>query len=116
MEIIYHAPTEGQPEPRYFLYAQGREEMKFITILRDIMQGEEVKLRFGGAEVVGKNIPGLPNEPCQAIALVVENSDAPDVPKKDVMDLSNIPAVAVESSAERKARIHRAQTGKGQPE
>jgi len=92
MKIQYHAPDDQNRYPKYFLRAESRAEMKFFTILRDLMKGKaNVSLKFVGADLVGKQVPGLPQDPVQNIGLYVEDPDfvrqgSPEALTKKLMD------------------------------
>lgn len=76
MEIRYGQPTPEQPFPRYFLTADKPDEMRFLTILRDLLEGKpKARLRFIGAELVGKSVPGQPQNPVQIVALALDDPD-----------------------------------------
>jgi hypothetical protein len=112
VKITYQAPTAESPTPKYFMFAQSNEEMRWMTILRDLLQGKPAaRLRFVGAEVVGREVVGIPEHPVQSIALSVE--DAVAVPAdKDPRDPSR-PIPPRQTLEQRKARVKAVRPAKG---
>lgn len=90
----------------------GRAEMKFLTILRDLGLKEGVTFRVTGAEHVNKDVAGIPPKPVVALSieLIEPAGEEEPAPQLDPLDPN--------ARTPQKARIEKpfgAVTGKGRP-
>jgi hypothetical protein len=111
MKITYEAASDRSPWPKYYLYATSTEEMKFFTILRDMLEDKNKHIRFIGAEALGHEQPGCPQKPVQSIGLAIQDNKPTAEVEKDASDPG---AYTVEADhrvrvRQRKAFINRAQ-------
>lgn len=76
MKIQHGSPTAEQPYHRYFLTGETPEELRWLTVLRNLLaERGKARLRFMGADRMGKTVAGLPPDPVSKVCLAVEDPE-----------------------------------------
>lgn len=72
-----YIPETPQSGPKYYMTAddQTGEEMRFLTIIRDLANKPGYIIRVVGAETAPAPIPGQPPNPVTRLAIIIEKAD-----------------------------------------
>jgi hypothetical protein len=116
---IEFLPYQKKVGMKYITRPQTDEEMRMLTIWRDLALGRSVYLKVQAAEILETNKPGLPNKPVTALCLVPvvldENGkEIPYLPQENeaVHPLQFVPTHNVGVSSGRKTRVIPQPTGR----
>ncbi len=73
-EYIPETPQQG---PKYYMTANDPtgEEMRFLTIIRDLANKPGVVIRVVGAETAPTSLPGQPPNPVTRLSIIIEKRD-----------------------------------------
>lgn len=86
---IDYEPETSQSGPAFQLYpsekSRSTEEMRFLTILADLCERPDIRIRVSGTKRSHKSIPGQPANPVQRLRIVIEKLDGSPPRAKELL-------------------------------